>query len=113
MSLAPRALQLEGRLVQTLNRGSRGDAAQDEEHPGGPGDGAGGSSRGGEQATDISGGLLVQAQVPGQPAGRRPASQGIGDDQERKQAQQQRGREEHAPVDEIHRVQPAPQMLSR
>jgi len=112
MSLAPRR-QLEGRLVQTLNRRGRSDAPQDEEHPGSPGDGAGGGSRGGEQGTDISGGLLVQAQVPGQPAGRRPAGQGIGDDQEREQAQQQRGREEHAPVDEIHRVQPAPQMLSR
>ncbi|MFZ0167622.1 MAG: hypothetical protein WAL12_28900 [Trebonia sp.] len=77
------------------------------------GDGAGGGSRGGEQGADVSSGLLVQAQVARQPAGRRPAGQGIGHNQEREEAQQQRGREEYAPVDEIHRVQPAPQMLSR
>ena len=103
MSLAPRLSSSKARSVQTLHRRGRSNTAQDEKHPGGPGDGAGGGSRGGEQAADISGRLLVQAQVPGQPAGRRPPRQGIGDDQEREEAQQQRGREQHAPVDEIHR----------
>ncbi len=63
MSLAP-ALQLEGPLVQTLVRRGRGDTAQDEEHPGGPGDGAGGGSRGGEQAADVGRGGKTPARLP-------------------------------------------------
>jgi hypothetical protein len=54
--------------------------------------------------TGVGRGLAVQAGGPSQRGHHRPAGQRAGDDEEREEAQQQRGGEQHAPVDEIHRV---------
>jgi hypothetical protein len=69
--------------------------------------------RGGEQVPDVTGGLPVKAEAPAQPAGRRLSFQGICHDEEREGAQQQRAGEDHALVQEIQRIEPAPENISR
>ena len=90
------SVELEGPLVELLNGAGRGNAAQDEEHPGGPGDGVGGGGRGGEQLAHVGRGLFVESQVPGQRVDRGSPGQGVGDDQKREEAQEQRGCEQQA-----------------
>ncbi len=107
-------IRIEGQLVDLLQRGGRGDPAEHEEHHRrGPDDGAGSGRRRSEQVTGIGRSLAVQAGGPGQRMHHRPAGQRAYHDEERKEAQQQRGGEQHAPVDDIHRVQPTPQVFSQ
>jgi hypothetical protein len=104
--------QVEGLLVNLLQRASRGDPAQHEEHHRcGADNRAGGSRRRGEQVTGVVRGLAVQAGGPGQCLHHRPTGQRADDDEKREEAQQQRGGEQHAPVDDIDRDQPAPQVF--
>src|SRR5262249_60432928 len=80
---------------------------------GGTGHGVGRGGRGGEQVTHGGRGLPVQARVPGQACRGRAPGQRISDDEKREEAQQQRGGEKNAPVDEVRRVQLVPQVFRR
>jgi hypothetical protein len=62
--------------------------------------------------SEVVGGLLVKAEASAQSTRRRPSDQRVGDDEKREGAQQQRAGEDHALVQEIHRIQPAPENIN-
>jgi hypothetical protein len=96
-----------------MKRGSHRISAQYQKDPGDCGDAGDRGMRGGEQVPDVTGGLPVKAEAPTQPAGRRLPGHGICHDEEREGAQRQRAGEDHALVQEIHRIEPTPENISR